>query len=71
MMDWLKMTPAHTMSTLVVAGAIADGIGIYDPLIKFAGAGDDSNYQFWQLTRTWCLDRIGEGRMAWCDYRDF
>ncbi|ADM71066.1 stage V sporulation protein AE [Paenibacillus sp. SEL3] len=39
MMDVFKMTPAHTMSTLVVAGAIADAVGIYDPLIKFAGAG--------------------------------
>lgn len=39
MMDWIKLTPAHTMSTLVVAGAIADAFGIYDPLVKFAGAG--------------------------------
>ncbi|QWU17646.1 stage V sporulation protein AE [Paenibacillus sophorae] len=39
MMDVIKLTPAHTMSTLVVAGAIADAVGIYDPLIKFAGAG--------------------------------
>ncbi|MET3208955.1 UNVERIFIED_CONTAM: stage V sporulation protein AE [Paenibacillus sp. PvR008] len=39
MMDVIKMTPAHTMSTLVVAGEIADAVGIYDPLIKFAGAG--------------------------------
>jgi stage V sporulation protein AE len=39
MMDACKLTPAHTMSTLVVLGAIADGFGLYDPLIKFAGAG--------------------------------
>lgn len=39
MMDWIKLTPAHTMSTLVVAGAIADAFGLYDPLVKFAGAG--------------------------------
>lgn len=39
MMDWMKLTPAHTMSTLVVAGAIADAFGLYDPLVKFAGAG--------------------------------
>ncbi|AHV96423.1 stage V sporulation protein AE [Paenibacillus sabinae] len=37
--DVAKLTPAHTMSTLVVAGAIADAVGIYDPLVKFAGAG--------------------------------
>lgn len=39
LMDVLKLTPAHTMSALVVAGAILDGIGLYDPLIRFAGAG--------------------------------
>lgn len=39
MMDAIKLTPAHTMSTLVVAGAVADGFGLYDPLVKFAGAG--------------------------------
>lgn len=37
--DVFKLTPAHTMTGLVVAGAIVDGLGWYDPLIKFAGAG--------------------------------
>ena len=39
MMDVGKLTPAHTMTILVVAGAVLDGVGLYDPLIKFAGAG--------------------------------
>lgn len=39
MFDVLKLTPAHTMSSLVVAGAVADAVGWYDPLVKFAGAG--------------------------------
>jgi stage V sporulation protein AE len=39
MMDVGKLSPAHTMSILVVLGAIADGLGLYEPLIKFAGAG--------------------------------
>lgn len=39
MMDVFKLTPAHTMSTLVVAGSILGGLGLYDPLIEFAGAG--------------------------------
>lgn len=39
MFDVLKLTPAHTTSTLVVAGAILDGLGLYEPLIDFAGAG--------------------------------
>lgn len=37
--DVFKLTPAHTMSLLVVMGAVVDGIGLYDPLIEFAGAG--------------------------------
>ncbi|AYB37952.1 stage V sporulation protein AE [Brevibacillus laterosporus] len=39
LMDVAKLTPAHTMSTLVVVGAIMDGLGWYEPLIKWAGAG--------------------------------
>lgn len=39
LMDVAKLTPAHTMSTLVVTGAVLDGLGWYDPLVKFAGAG--------------------------------
>lgn len=39
LIDVVRLTPAHTMSALVVAGAVLDGVGLYDPLIKFAGAG--------------------------------
>ncbi|MEG0258536.1 MAG: stage V sporulation protein AE [Lysinibacillus sp.] len=39
LMDVGKLTPGHTLSILVVAGAILDGIGLYEPLINFAGAG--------------------------------
>ncbi|PYZ99189.1 stage V sporulation protein AE [Alteribacter lacisalsi] len=39
LMDVAKLTPAHTMSALVVAGAVLDGLGLYEPLIDFAGAG--------------------------------
>lgn len=39
MFDVFKLTPAHTMSTLVVIGAILDGLNLYEPLIDFAGAG--------------------------------
>ncbi|WP_281891095.1 stage V sporulation protein AE [Paenibacillus sp. YYML68] len=44
MMDVFKMTPAHTMSTLVVTGALVEAIpygekGLYDQFIEFAGAG--------------------------------
>ncbi|HLS61030.1 MAG TPA: stage V sporulation protein AE [Virgibacillus sp.] len=39
MFDVFKLTPAHTLTTLVVAGAVLDGFGLYEPLIDFAGAG--------------------------------
>jgi len=38
-LDILKITPAHTTCTLVVIGAILGGFGLYDPLVKLAGAG--------------------------------
>ncbi|HEY0827218.1 MAG TPA: stage V sporulation protein AE [Bacilli bacterium] len=37
--DVFKLTPAHTMTLLVVTGAVIDGLGWYDPFISFAGAG--------------------------------
>ena len=39
MLDAFRMTPAHTMTTLVVLGAVAGGFGWYERLIEFAGAG--------------------------------
>ncbi|SFP25844.1 stage V sporulation protein AE [Salibacterium halotolerans] len=39
LMDIVKLTPAHTMTVLVVSGAVLDGIGLYEPLVDFAGAG--------------------------------
>jgi stage V sporulation protein AE len=39
LMDVFKLTPAHTMCTLVVVGAALGGFGLYEPLIEFAGAG--------------------------------
>jgi stage V sporulation protein AE len=39
LMDLTKMTPAHVMTTLVVAGVVLDGLELYDPFIDFAGAG--------------------------------
>ena len=39
LLDVGRFTPAHTMSILVVSGAVLDGFGLYEPLIDFAGAG--------------------------------
>lgn len=39
MFDVFKLSPAHTLTTLVISGAVLDGLGLYEPLIDFAGAG--------------------------------
>ncbi|HLR07767.1 MAG TPA: stage V sporulation protein AE [Bacillota bacterium] len=39
MFDVFKLTPAHTLTIFVIAGAVLDGLGLYEPLIDFAGAG--------------------------------
>lgn len=35
----LKLTPAHVMVLFVVLGAVAGAFGLYEPLVKLAGAG--------------------------------
>lgn len=39
LIDLTKLTPARILVTYVVLGVILGGIGVYDPLVKFAGAG--------------------------------
>ncbi|HOJ78134.1 MAG TPA: stage V sporulation protein AE [Bacillota bacterium] len=39
MMDLFRLTPAHVLTILVVTGAVLGGLGLYEPLIKLAGAG--------------------------------
>jgi stage V sporulation protein AE len=34
-----RLTPAHTMVLFVVLGAVAGGLGLYEPLVRWAGAG--------------------------------
>ncbi|SFD46506.1 stage V sporulation protein AE [Lentibacillus persicus] len=37
--DVFKLNPGVTLTIFVISGAILDGLGLYDPLIDFAGAG--------------------------------
>ncbi|MDR0739022.1 MAG: stage V sporulation protein AE [Oscillospiraceae bacterium] len=37
--DLTGMTPAHVLVSFVVLGVFFGGIGLYEPLVKFAGAG--------------------------------
>lgn len=37
--DLTRYTPGHILSGFVVAGGILGGLGLYEPLVEFAGAG--------------------------------
>ena len=39
MIDYTKLTPARILVSFVVLGVILGGLGLYQPLIEFAGAG--------------------------------
>ena len=39
LIDYTKLTPAKILVSFVVLGVILGGIGIYPPLVDFAGAG--------------------------------
>lgn len=39
LIDYTKLTPARILVGYVVLGVILGGIGIYEPLLDFAGAG--------------------------------
>lgn len=39
LIDYTKMTPARILVTYVVAGVVLGGLGVYQPLIDYAGAG--------------------------------
>lgn len=38
-LDTTKLTPAHILVGFLVAGTIISAVGLYEPLIEFAGAG--------------------------------
>ncbi len=39
LIDYTKLTPARILVTYVVSGVALTGLGIYEPIVKFAGAG--------------------------------
>lgn len=39
LIDYTKLTPARILVSFVVAGVVLGALGIYQPLIDFAGAG--------------------------------
>ncbi len=47
LLDTSKFSPPHMLVAFVVAGAILSGLGIYDKLVDFAGAGASSCVRVW------------------------
>lgn len=39
LIDYTKLTPARILVTYVVLGVVLGGVGVYQPLVDFAGAG--------------------------------
>ncbi len=39
LIDYTKLTPARILVSFIVAGVILSAIGVYQPLVDFAGAG--------------------------------
>ena len=39
LIDYTKLTPARILVSYVVLGIVLGGIGVYQPLVEFAGAG--------------------------------
>ncbi|NLJ78077.1 MAG: SpoVA/SpoVAEb family sporulation membrane protein, partial [Tissierellia bacterium] len=38
-LDITKLTPAHILLIFLISGSVLGAIGLYEPLIKFGGAG--------------------------------
>ena len=39
LIDFTKMTPAKILVSFVIAGVILGALGVYEPLVKWAGSG--------------------------------
>lgn len=39
LIDYTKLTPARILVSFVVAGVILGAVGVYEPLVEWAGAG--------------------------------
>lgn len=39
LVDYTKLTPARILVTFVVLGVVLGGLGLYQPLVDWAGAG--------------------------------
>lgn len=62
LIDKTKLTPARILVGYVVAGVILTAVGVYEPLVEFAGAGASVPLSgFGYLMATGVKDAIAEG----------
>ena len=65
LIDYTKLTPARILVTFVVTGVILGALGIYEPIVQFAGAGGIGPFN-----RVWIPfihRRSGSCREKWVD----
>ena len=65
LLDVVKLTPAHMVTTLVVAGAILSGLELYQPLIDFAGAG--ASVPITSFGNALVQGALSEAKMSWLE----
>lgn len=39
LIDYTKLTPARILTSFVVTGVVLSALGLYEPIVEFAGAG--------------------------------
>lgn len=67
-----KLTPARIVVIFVAAGAILTGLGLYQPLVDFAGAGADCSADgVWVYPGQGCHGRGAKFRYPGRIYRTF
>ena len=64
LIDKTKMTPARILVLLVVSGVCLTAIGVYEPIVKFAGAG--ATFSFESRYAKYCLYFRSIRFLAYC-----
>lgn len=66
LIDKTKLTPGRILVSFVVIGVILGGLGIYDKLVEFAGAGATVPIVgFGNVLAKGAIKAVGEKRLAW------
>ena len=58
LIDYTPLTPARILVSFVVLGVVLGGIGIYQPLLDFAGAGARCRSPASEIGRASCRERV-------------